>query len=56
VFCGVETEIGPLLDEYWYDAPETAKAARVNEWPIWLALIRDARASVNPSPVFLESG
>jgi 5-methylcytosine-specific restriction protein B len=25
----VETEIGPLLDEYWYDAPETAKAARV---------------------------
>jgi 5-methylcytosine-specific restriction protein B len=24
----VETEIGPLLDEYWCDAPETAKAAR----------------------------
>jgi len=24
----VETEIGPLLDEYWYDAPESAKAAR----------------------------
>ena len=24
----VETEIGPLLDEYWYDAPETAKLAR----------------------------
>ena len=24
----VETEIGPLLDEYWYDAPETAKEAR----------------------------
>jgi 5-methylcytosine-specific restriction protein B len=24
----VETEIGPLLDEYWYDAPQTAKAAR----------------------------
>jgi 5-methylcytosine-specific restriction enzyme B len=24
----VETEIGPLLDEYWYDAPETAKSAR----------------------------
>ena len=24
----VETEIGPLLDEYWYDAAETAKAAR----------------------------
>jgi len=24
----VETEIGPLLDEYWYDAPERAKAAR----------------------------
>jgi len=24
----VEAEIGPLLDEYWYDAPETAKAAR----------------------------
>ncbi len=24
----VETEIGPLLDEYWYDAPETARAAR----------------------------
>jgi 5-methylcytosine-specific restriction protein B len=25
----VETEIAPLLDEYWYDAPETAKAAQV---------------------------
>jgi 5-methylcytosine-specific restriction enzyme B len=25
----IETEIGPLLDEYWYDAPETAKAARI---------------------------
>jgi 5-methylcytosine-specific restriction protein B len=25
----VETEIGPLLDEYWYDAPETAKQARI---------------------------
>jgi 5-methylcytosine-specific restriction enzyme B len=24
----VETEIGPLLDEYWYDAPGKAKAAR----------------------------
>ncbi len=24
----VETEIGPLLDEYWYDVPETAKSAR----------------------------
>ena len=24
----VETEIGPLLDEYWYDAPDKAKAAR----------------------------
>jgi 5-methylcytosine-specific restriction protein B len=24
----VDTEIGPLLDEYWYDAPETAKSAR----------------------------
>ena len=24
----VETEIGPLLEEYWYDAPETAKLAR----------------------------
>lgn len=24
----VETEIGPLLDEYWYDAPEKAKKAR----------------------------
>lgn len=24
----VETEIGPLLDEYWYDAPDRAKAAR----------------------------
>jgi 5-methylcytosine-specific restriction protein B len=23
----VETEIGPLLNEYWYDAPATAKAA-----------------------------
>ncbi len=24
----VETEIGPLLDEYWYDSPETASTAR----------------------------
>jgi 5-methylcytosine-specific restriction enzyme B len=24
----VDTEIGPLLDEYWYDAPERAKEAR----------------------------
>ena len=24
----VETEIGPLLDEYWYDAPGRAKEAR----------------------------
>ena len=24
----IETEIGSLLDEYWYDAPERAKAAR----------------------------
>ena len=24
----IEAEIGPLLDEYWYDAPETAKKAR----------------------------
>jgi 5-methylcytosine-specific restriction enzyme B len=24
----IETEIGPLLDEYWYDAPGTAKTAR----------------------------
>ena len=24
----VKTEIGPLLDEYWYDAPDTARAAR----------------------------
>jgi 5-methylcytosine-specific restriction protein B len=24
----VETEMGPLLDEYWYDAPEMAKSAR----------------------------
>jgi 5-methylcytosine-specific restriction protein B len=24
----VETEIGPLLDEYWYDARATAKAAQ----------------------------
>ena len=24
----VETEIGPLLDEYWYDAPATAKEAK----------------------------
>jgi 5-methylcytosine-specific restriction protein B len=24
----VETEIGPLLDEYWYDAPEQAREAR----------------------------
>jgi len=26
----VETEIGPLLDEYWYDAPESAKKARAD--------------------------
>lgn len=26
----VETEIGPLLDEYWYDAPETARSARAD--------------------------
>ena len=26
----IETEIGPLLDEYWYDAPETAKKARAD--------------------------
>lgn len=26
----VETEIGPLLDEYWYDAPETAKKTRAD--------------------------
>ena len=26
----VATEIGPLLDEYWYDAPETAKKARAD--------------------------
>ena len=26
----VETEIGPLLDEYWYDAPDTAKKARAD--------------------------
>ena len=24
----VETEIGPLLDEYWYDAPAMAQAAK----------------------------
>jgi len=24
----IETEIGPLLDEYWYDAPDKARAAR----------------------------
>jgi len=24
----VESEIAPLLEEYWYDAPETAKDAR----------------------------
>ncbi len=24
----IETEIGPLLDEYWYDTPQTAKAAK----------------------------
>ena len=24
----VDTEIGPLLDEYWYDAPGTARNAR----------------------------
>jgi 5-methylcytosine-specific restriction enzyme B len=23
----VETEIGPLLDEYWFDAPDEAKQA-----------------------------
>jgi 5-methylcytosine-specific restriction protein B len=28
-FCQrIETEIGPLLDEYWYDSPETALAAK----------------------------
>jgi len=26
----VDTEIGPLLDEYWYDAPETSKKARAD--------------------------
>ena len=26
----VETEIGPVLDEYWYDAPETARQARAD--------------------------
>jgi 5-methylcytosine-specific restriction enzyme B len=26
----VKTEIGPLLDEYWYDAPDTAKKARAD--------------------------
>lgn len=26
----VDTEIGPLLDEYWYDAPEIARTARAN--------------------------
>jgi len=26
----VETEIGPLLDEYWYDAQDTAKKARAD--------------------------
>ena len=26
----VETEIGPLLDEYWYDEPETARRERAN--------------------------
>ena len=26
----VETEIGPLLDEYWYDAPERARKARAD--------------------------
>ena len=24
----VKTEIGPLLDEYWFDAPDTARSAR----------------------------
>ncbi|OXI87434.1 AAA family ATPase [Burkholderia sp. AU31652] len=24
----IETEIGPLLDEYWYDSPETAREAK----------------------------
>lgn len=31
----VETEIGPLLDEYWYDAPEKARDAKkrlLKEW------------------------
>jgi 5-methylcytosine-specific restriction protein B len=31
----VETEIGPLLDEYWFDAPNKARDARV-------ALLRDS--------------
>jgi 5-methylcytosine-specific restriction protein B len=26
----VETEIGPLIDEYWYDAPKTAEKARTD--------------------------
>lgn len=26
----VETEIGPLLDEYWYDAPDAARQARAD--------------------------
>jgi 5-methylcytosine-specific restriction protein B len=31
----VETEIGPLLDEYWFDAPDEAKQAIVRLTQGW---------------------
>jgi len=31
----VETEIGPLLDEYWFDAPDEAQKARVRLLQGW---------------------
>ncbi len=31
----VETEIGPLLEEYWFDAPEEARKARTNLLKDW---------------------
>jgi 5-methylcytosine-specific restriction protein B len=31
----VETEIGPLLDEYWFDAPDEAQKARARLIQIW---------------------
>jgi 5-methylcytosine-specific restriction protein B len=31
----VETEIGPLLEEYWFDAPEKAREARIRLVQNW---------------------